>query len=100
MKVVSLGKCARGQKVAVRPAVITVPRTSVAGVPVVTVKVVAPSELARITSLNVTLALLLRATSIAPLSGSVETTVGGTTGMVASRGVGASGRFASAGGSD
>jgi hypothetical protein len=67
--VVSTARNSAGQKVAVVPEYRMVPAVSTEGVPELTVKVVAPTVAGFIGSLKVTVMLVLRDTSVAPLLG-------------------------------
>src|ERR1700726_1252758 len=73
---VLLAKTAVGVKIAVLPAYETVPATGVAPGPV-TVKVAPLIVAAFMASLNVAEIVVFTATPVAPLAGTVETTVGG-----------------------
>src|SRR5579863_9365314 len=74
---VLLARIADGVNVAVLTAWVTVPATGVAPGPV-TVKVVPLIVVAFMASLNVAEIVVLTATPVAPVTGTVETTVGGT----------------------
>jgi hypothetical protein len=73
---VDVARTAVGVKVAVGPAKVTPPATGVAPGPV-TVKVVPLMVAAFMASLNVAETRVLTGTAVAPLAGTVDTTVGG-----------------------